>query len=570
MTAAIGVAPTAPTPKDAQQPGVSFRSAITLVPVDVRVIDKQGNPVTDLKQEDFTILEEGVRQNIRHFSLQVLAPEQPPPAGALPIRKAVTPSDAAPSLTPQHGRVFLLVLGRGRLQEPSKALDALLHFVRVQLLPQDRVAVLAYDRATDFTTNHDQVWQLIERLRDSHERIEALLAQQFGGLAAVYGSMAMPPELQTAIAGVFRGAGGLASRQLMPSEVADAQGLADATRRATDGAMDAAIQKAAADAGLDAPPSRPGSAADQTLTDLPFEEFVARNAGTMQDLSKIYTGIAYMRFLEGEKHLAFFTERGLNMLRGDDVDRIAEVANDARVVIDNFQTGGVMSGFSGSFAARDLRSLSVATGGQASIGEYTRAGLERMDLATRAGYLLGYYPARPLGDGGYRNLVVRVDRPGVTVLYRHGYFARLSPPAFDRRKFLTDNRVVSAALYRQDIRDIAIKVDVTRIPGKRGVADEMVVEASIDTGRIAFTRVDGKQVGALTVAVFFADAKKMVVQERSQTIDLKLPPASYQRVQREGIPYRLQMPVKDSVRIVKIVVYNYEKDTIGSAEVLVK
>ena len=577
LTAAICVAPTAQTPKDAQQPGVSFRSAITLVPVDVRVIDKQGKPVTDLKLEDFIVLENGVRQDIRHFSLQVLAPEQPPPAGALPIRKAVTPSDAAPSLTPQHGRVFLLVLGRGRLQEPSKALDALLHFVRVQLLPQDRVAVLAYDRATDFTTNHDQIWQLIERLRDSHERIEALLAHEFSGLAAVYGSKAMPPALQTEITSVFKGAGGLASRQVVPAEIADAQGLAAITRRATDGAMDAAIQKAAADAGLDAPPSRPGSAADQTLTDLPFEEFVARNAGTMQDLSKVYTGIAYMRFLEGEKHLAFFTEQGLDMLRGDDVARLAEAANDARVVIDNFQTGGIVTSgigatarFSGIMAIRDLRSLSESTGGQASIMEYTRNGLDRVDLATRASYLLGYYPARPLGDGRYRTLEVKVSRPGVTVLYRHGYFGRPEQPAFDRRSFLTSNRVVSAALYKREIRDIGVKLAVTLIAGKGGVADEIVVEASIDTGRIGFTAVDGKQISTLHVAVFFADEKKIVLQERSQTIDLKLPPASYQRVQREGIPYRLQMPVKDSVRVVKVVVYNYEKDAVGSAEVLVK
>jgi hypothetical protein len=73
------------------------------------------------------------------------------------------------------------------------------------LLPQDRVAVLAYDRATDFTTNHDQISQLIERLRRSNERIEALLAQRFSGLAAVYGSRGMPPALQTEIA-PFEGA----------------------------------------------------------------------------------------------------------------------------------------------------------------------------------------------------------------------------------------------------------------------------------------------------------------------------------------------------------------------------
>jgi len=577
LAAAIGVALAAQAPKDRQQPRASFRSAVTLVPVDVRVIDKQGKPVTDLKQEDFTILEAGVRQDIRHFALQVLTPETPPPASAPTLRKAAAPPDAAPTLAPQNYRVFLLVLGRGRLQEPSKGFDALLHFVRAKLLPQDRVAVLAYDRATDFTTDHDQIWQLIGRLRASNERIEALLAQRFSGLAAVYGSRGMPPALQTEIANVFKLAGGLGSRQAVPAEITDAQGLAATTRRAADGAMDAALQKMAADAGLEAAPSYPGSAADQLLTDLPFEEFVSRNAGTMQDLSKIYTGIAYMRFLEGEKHLAFFSEQGLDILRGDDVDRLAEAANDARVVIDNFQTGGIVTNgigaatrYSGTMSIRDMRSLSEATGGQASIMEYTSKGLDRVDLATRASYLLGYYPAKPLGDGEYRNLVVKVNRPGVTVLYRHGYFGRPEQPAFDRRTFLTNNRVLSTALYKREIRDILVKVNATRIPGKGGTADEVVVDVNIDPARIAFKTVDGRQVGTLDVAVFFADAKKMVLHERSQTIDLKLSASSFQRIQREGIPYSLRMPVKDSVRVVKVVVYNYEKDTVGSAEVLVK
>ena len=74
--------------------------------------------------------------------------------------------------------------------------------------------------------------------------------------------------------------------------------------------------------------------------------------------------------------------------------------------------------------------------------------------------------------------------------------------------------------------------------------------------------VDGKQVGSLEIAVFFANQKKIMLHERSQTIDLKLSTASFQRVQREGIPYTLRMPVKDSVMFVKFVVYNYDKDTI--------
>ena len=105
------------------------------MPVDVRVIDtKTGKPVTDLGQQDFTVFENGVRQEIRLFALQRFDGdrEEPAPAAvAQPAPGAPAAKTSGPlAFTPQTSRVFLFVLGTGRLQEPSKGLDATLEFVR--------------------------------------------------------------------------------------------------------------------------------------------------------------------------------------------------------------------------------------------------------------------------------------------------------------------------------------------------------------------------------------------------------------------------------------------------------
>src|SRR5262245_33957606 len=63
------------TPASPQQQPQVFRSTINLVPVDVRVVDRNGRPVTDLKESDFAVLENNVRQQIRHFSSMSLQPE---------------------------------------------------------------------------------------------------------------------------------------------------------------------------------------------------------------------------------------------------------------------------------------------------------------------------------------------------------------------------------------------------------------------------------------------------------------------------------------------------------------
>ena len=145
----------------AQQPPQtlpSVRVRIAMVPVDVRIVDRQGNPVTDLKQEDFTLLEDGVPQDIRHFSTQTLAADPAARDAGLALRRAPG-ADVAPA----NKRVFLVMLGRGRHQPVVGGVDALSAFVRERLLPQDRIALMAWNRATDFTTDHALIARTVAR-----------------------------------------------------------------------------------------------------------------------------------------------------------------------------------------------------------------------------------------------------------------------------------------------------------------------------------------------------------------------------------------------------------------------
>jgi hypothetical protein len=73
---------------------------------------------------------------------------------------------------------------------------------------------------------------------------------------------------------------------------------------------------------------------------LPLGEFARRAATSIQDMQNIFTCVEHLRYMEGEKHLLFFSGRGLLAPNGRiDVDRgVAAVANDARVAIDSFHT----------------------------------------------------------------------------------------------------------------------------------------------------------------------------------------------------------------------------------------
>src|SRR4051812_15408536 len=92
-------------PPDQQQPP-TFRAGANLVRVDVTVIDRRGNPVSDLGKDDFEVREDGALQTIEAFKL-VEATGQPAPDDdqSLPIR---SPEHAAAEAARDDIRVFVI------------------------------------------------------------------------------------------------------------------------------------------------------------------------------------------------------------------------------------------------------------------------------------------------------------------------------------------------------------------------------------------------------------------------------------------------------------------------------
>jgi VWFA-related protein len=589
--AAVGVvavlAQSAPPSPQAQLPQPTFRTGVVIVPVDVRVLDRDGKPVTGLKQEDFTVLEDGAPQEIRHFSARGLVPT-PVPAETQP---AVRTRSTSP-LQEQSARIFLIVLGRGRLQYPSRGLDALIHFVRSRLLPQDQVAVMAFNRATDFTTDRLRILQVLERYKRRHEDVEAMFKHQTSGLAALYGTLDPAAALQREIDAIFTGPEGRAARTVPAAQTPELQQAATAARRAADN-----VARAEIIAGREQTIGDTFDLFAGEMVGMPFEEYVSTSAQTLHDLGNLYAGIEYLHFLEGEKHILFLTEQGFYSPLSEEDARLAARANHARVVIDTIQTGGIdpmpsplESGAlvpatvaprqpsptlaSASSANRDmgrmqaLENMSVLTGGLSSVHRYAQPAVDRIDTATRFGYLLGYQPLDASVDKRYRKITVRVNRADVTVLFRHGYYAEDIPLPLDRRAFTTSRRISAAGQYGSAIPDI--RVTLTPTVRRTQASAEVSVVLNIDASRIAFTIAEGRHVADLDLVIYAADDKERIVGESRHKVDLKLKDENYQRYLRDGIPFEVTMRAALPPRYVKVIVYDYAADLLGSSIVKVK
>jgi VWFA-related protein len=588
LAAALAAQQQPPTPQEPQ----TFRSRVTVVPVDVRVVDRSGKPITDLKQEDFTIIEDGVPQKVVHFSFQMLTPVTGPVDDTpLDFRKPLSETVAS-----QNKRIFLLVLGTGRQVGPVKGVEAAIKFMKERLLPQDQVAILAYNRATDFTTDHKKAIETLQRYWDKHEWIESRLRQHFSGLAAVYASREIPSHIQKEVDGIFRAPGALTSRSLAATGVTDAAQLSEDTRRTRDQIQRAELAADRIASGLGTPFDQ--SAVDEaSMNDLAFDEYVEKTSDTMADLGKLYGGIRYLRYLDGEKHLVFLTPNGLFLPRLENSNSIAALANDARVSIDIIHTFGMAGGsvpvrlpggaiaagrgtlnaavpsagamFMQRFSVGSSRQISDLTGGRTTAFAAGDQAFKRLDESTRAQYLLGYSPMNANWNGAYRRITVKVNRKDAQVLYRHGYAARQEIKPLSRGEYLSYSRIASAANLPREIDDLKMQVAKTTIESTPD-GKLLSVEMRIEPGAVKFSRQADAYIAKVDALYFCADAREQLVGENWQTLDFRLTEENYQKFMREGVGYTIRVPLKGDPKYLKVILYDYAADLVGSSMVQLK
>jgi VWFA-related protein len=553
-----------------------FRAGTTLVPIDLHAVDRDGKPVTDLGPGEFTILEDGVPQRIQHFARQELKADTRRADGGGASTALIADPSAPP---PQTSRVFLIVLGRGRLTIPNAGLDGISHLLRDRLLPQDRAALLAYNRATDFTTDHASLAAVVDRYKRGHESIEVKLAMYFSGLAALYRPPGIPTDLQPEIDRLFGGA----TPRTMP----------DGAPRVDE--AEAAHQRRVKEALLGGETNGDTREFDRfddeeaAAEGVPFDTYVSAQSMDAADVRNLQTGVDYLRRFPGEKHLLYLACGGLMT---PDVSTLAREASQARVAIDVIHTCGIAFG-GGSmgrqvgprvgssatpwdaylgrgtsiFSAQNARELSGETGGTfyANLHRWAAQDIDAMDRATRVQYTLGYYSTRAAADGRYRRIEIRVSRPGVTLMYRHGYFDTPPPRSSSPREELSYVRIVRAFEYEKAIADLALTANTRRAPNDVTGRPEIQVDVTIAPEHVTFATVDGRHVASVEVAVFLLDGADRAIDQIWQRLELNLRDETYARTMASGLTHHASFGRSDEARRVKVVVYDYAADLVGSA-----
>ena len=162
---ALAQTPSASQQQGSQQPPI-FRGGVNFVRVDAVVTDRNGVPVTNLKEEDFEISEGGKRQKIATFQPIMLD-------GGLMLdpgdQTAISSDEVAEAEAARDDvRLFTIFLDDYHVSAESSRIvrDQLARFVETQLGPSDMVGVmypLTPLASITMTRNHAKVVKLLQQ-----------------------------------------------------------------------------------------------------------------------------------------------------------------------------------------------------------------------------------------------------------------------------------------------------------------------------------------------------------------------------------------------------------------------
>ncbi len=157
----------------------TFKSNSYLVIVDVEATDKSGNPIQNLRKEDFTVTEDGKKQEISIFQYQELTqePEAPEELKLSDEMKLLPEAPKTELTSPTPGQlhykdkrlmVFYMDFSSMQIPEQLRAQDAALDYLKKFITKDDLVAIVLYTTTPnimcDFTDDRDTLTNVIRQL----------------------------------------------------------------------------------------------------------------------------------------------------------------------------------------------------------------------------------------------------------------------------------------------------------------------------------------------------------------------------------------------------------------------
>ena len=510
-----------------QTPGSPSRIRVTteLVLVNVVARDKKGNLIRDLKKEDFTLLEDGKKQDISNFDFEDV--DQPATAGAPEATVSGTAAQgsllragkkSAASLDARDRRLMLFFFDFSAMdpEQIDRAVDAAKDFVSTKMQPADLVALvsLATNMRVDLDFSNDKT------------KIAAALS--------AYTST-------------------------------QGQGFDNGNTGSAEGAAETGGSFTADDTDYNA------FSADRKL--LALQSLMSSLGKLAQKKSLIYcsNGISQSG-MDNQSALRAATAAAVKAnvsiysmdVRGLEAFPPGGEAQAASLHGQSAYSGqSVLSDLSNNASSQEtLATLSSDTGGKAFFDSNDFSGVfSQVQKDTSAYYVLGFTSNNPRKDGRYRHLKVQVNRTDVKLEYLSGYYT-------DR-----DFEHLNKADREQQLEDeLAAQLSQVDVPLYAGAAyfrqDEshyyLAVSLVIPGSQIPFVTEKDKDKATIDIIGEVLEGGKFPVGHLRDTVRLALDSA--EQVRRKNVQYNTGFVLAPGSYHLKFVVRENQTGLMGAFE----
>jgi VWFA-related protein len=229
----------------------------------------------------------------------------------------------------------------------------------------------------------------------------------------------------------------------------------------------------------------------------------------------------------------------------------------------SYNGGALTNNMNANFASQEvMATLSSDTGGKAFFDSNDFApAFAQVERDTSAYYAIGFHSSNPARDGHYRKLTIKINRPGVRLEYRPGYYA----PADFRHSGREDRERELEEQLTSDLpaTDMAIYLDAMYFPLSENrfyVPVSLIVPGS----QIPFVKGGDKDKATLDIIGEVIDEVKRPIGQARETVKLNLDPSLQAR--QKNIEYTTSFSLPPGKYHLKFVVRENQTGLMGSFE----
>src|SRR5882672_7237389 len=528
---AAGLLLQAAAPAMAQQSGQTGRNEARiqvtseLVLVNVVAHDKKGNLVRDLKKGDFTLLEDGKKQEISTFDFENA--DEPATAGAAEatVSGAAGPGtllrsgkQAAPSLDARDRRLILLFFDFSAMEpeQIERSVDAAKKFVGTKMQPADLIALvsLAANMRVDLDFTDDKT-----------KLLAALTAYNSGQGQGFENGSAGSAEGAAETSGAFS-----ADDTDFNTFSADRKLLALQSLMQAVGKL------------------------PQKKSLIYFSNGISQSGTDNQSALRATTAAA----VKANVSIYSLDVRGLQAFPPGGEAQSASLHGQSA-----YSGASILNDLNGNAASQDtLATLSSDTGGKAFFDSNDFGPVfSQVQKDSSVYYVLGFTSNNPLKDGRFRRLKVQVNRADMKLDFRSGYYAGRDFEHLnraDREQQLEDE--LAAQLPRVDVPLYAGAAFFRQDDSHYYLAVSLVVPGS----QIPFVTEKEKDSATIDIVGEVREGGKFPVGHLRDTV--KLAVESTQQVRRKNVQYNTGFVLAPGGYHLKFVIRENQTGRMGSFE----